>query len=133
MDLDPSVNLNTPSAKSQPDWSACLQACQDCAEACRRCLDACKAGANADMMAECMKLDFECAAVCDATVQLLSRAPAANPNDVAAQMAKCADACGACATECESHAKMMEHCGVCAEACRECEAACKDAMAGKAA
>lgn len=132
MDLDPIPNLNNPSAKLQPDWSVCLQACQDCADACRTCADACKAEATPDMMADCIKLDLECAAVCDATVQLLSRAPAANPNDVAAQLAKCADACGACAMECESHTS-MEHCGVCAEACRECETACKDAMAGKAA
>ena len=40
----------------------------------------------------------------------------------------CADACRACAEECERHAGMHAHCKVCATACRACEQACQDLL-----
>lgn len=78
-----------------------------------------------DMLVLCIRLNLECAAICDATAEELSRAAALDDEALDAQLDACVVACAACATECERHAEMMNHCRVCAEACRACEAACQ--------
>lgn len=103
---------------------ACAEACRACAQACRTCADACATEPNADEMARCIRLDQDCADICDATAKVLSRASEADPTTLAALLGACAAACDACGTECEGHAS-MEHCRVCAEACRACESACR--------
>lgn len=40
----------------------------------------------------------------------------------------CADACDACAMECEKHASKMEECKMCPEACRACAKECRNMM-----
>lgn len=107
-----------------PGWLACLEACLSCAQVCRSCADACVAEAKGDMLTPCIRRNMDCAAICDATAQVLSRTSQPDWRVVTALLQACAAACGSCATECERHAQMMEHCRVCAEACRECEQAC---------
>ena len=70
------------------------------------------------MMAKCIQLDMECAAICYAAAQVMS---------IGGHKAKelcrlCAEACVACAQECNKHDN--EHCRECAEACRNCAAEC---------
>ena len=76
------------------------------------------------MMARCIQLDMECAAICYAAAQVMS---------LHGQMAQeicrvCADICQACGDECNRH-KDMEHCRICAEACYRCAEECRR-MAG---
>ncbi len=71
------------------------------------------------MMAKCIQLDMECAAICYAAAQLMS---------VGSEKAKdicgiCADICEACGNECGKHE--TEHCQECSKACKQCAEECR--------
>ena len=80
------------------------------------------------MLARCIRLDLDCADICDATGKILSRQTATEPQMLRASLQACAEACRLCAEECENHAEHHEHCRVCAEACRRCEQACNNVL-----
>lgn len=74
------------------------------------------------MMAPCIQLDMECAALCYAAAQLMSMG-----SERANAVCKiCAEACDACADECSKHEN--EHCKACAAACRKCAEECRNMM-----
>lgn len=108
---------------SQEDLAACIDTCFDCAQACTACADACLGEEMVAEMRRCITTDLNCADVCAATGRVLSRQTAYDPELTRAALDACRQACGICATECESHSG-MDHCRICAEACRRCEAAC---------
>ena len=71
------------------------------------------------MMAACIKLDMDCAQICEITAAFISRG-----SDHAEHLKKeCAEICRKCAEECGKHSH-HEHCRECAEACRKCAEAC---------
>lgn len=106
--------------------AACIDACFDCAQSCTACADACLSEKDTEMLKQCIRLNQDCAAVCLAAGQVLSRAGRPASSAVIRTIVQaCAAACAECATECEKHAKMHEHCKACAETCRRCETACK--------
>jgi len=70
------------------------------------------------MLAHCIRLDLECAAICKVAAELMSYG-SQHANTVC-QL--CADICQACADECEKH--NMDHCRQCAVACRNCVEEC---------
>ena len=108
----------------------CIEACYDCAQACTACADACLSEDNVAELVKCIRLDADCADVCQTTGQVLSRQTEYDANVTRAVLQACAEVCKACAEECEGHAGMgMEHCRVCAEACRRCERACSELLA----
>ncbi len=106
-----------------------IAAMQACADACTMCADACLGETDVQKMVNCIRLDLDCADICQATARIFARkgmsaGPAAN-----ALLTACAEACKACGDECEAHGQHgMKHCQVCAEACRRCEQACRQAM-----
>ena len=108
----------------------CIEACFDCAQACTACADACLGEDDPKMLARCIRLNLDCADVCDTTGKVLSRQTAFEPEMARAVLQACAQACRLCAEECEHHAREMnmEHCRVCADACRRCEQACNAAL-----
>jgi hypothetical protein len=71
------------------------------------------------MMAKCIQLDMECAAVCYAAAQLMSLG-SGYAKDICQQ---CAEICNACGNECGKHSH-MEHCRECMEACKACAEEC---------
>ena len=98
-----------------------LDALNNCAAACNTCMGACLKEKDVTMVAPCIKLDMDCAAICTLTASFVAR------GSVHARhlFKECAEICNACATECEKHAENgMEHCKVCADACRACATAC---------
>jgi hypothetical protein len=103
---------------------ACIEACLDCAQACTACADACLGEQDVNHLVRCIRLNQDCANVCEVTGKLLSRQTAYQPALARAILESCVLACRECAAECEQHAAKMEHCRVCAEACRRCEQAC---------
>jgi len=91
-----------------------------CAQACEQCFDACLSEQDIQMLAECVRLDKDCAAICSFTASLLNTGSA-----YAGELVDiCSDVCAGCARECEKHDH--DHCRVCAEACRKCEEACEN-------
>lgn len=111
--------------KNSERYHECIEACVACLVACEMCSDACLDEKDAGMMKACIRLDRDCADACAAAVRAMSRGgPLAD-----ALCRSCAEACDACATECEKHAGMADHCKLCAEACRACAKACRQMVA----
>jgi hypothetical protein len=77
----------------------------------------------------CIRLNLDCADVCETAGRIASRQTEPQSEVTRAILGACAEACRRCAEECERHAAHHEHCRVCAEECRRCEQACRDAMA----
>jgi len=97
---------------------ACIAACNSCADACDLCSTACLQEQDVKMMARCIALDIDCAAICR-----LSAAYMARGSEFAAQLCRvCATICQACGDECSKH--QAEHCQACATACRQCAEEC---------
>ena len=108
--------------------ASCIEACFACAAICTSCADACL---SEDMVADlrkCIRLDLDCADICDATARVLTRQTEYDAPMSKRQLDSCRQACATCAEECEQHAEMHEHCRICAEACRRCEQACQQLL-----
>ncbi|MGI8634942.1 MAG: four-helix bundle copper-binding protein, partial [Segetibacter sp.] len=97
-----------------------------CAAMCNHCASACLQEEDVKMMAKCIQLDMECAAICYAAAQLMSL----GSDQAKAFCRLCADICEQCGDECGKH--QTEHCKECADACRQCAEECRK-MAGAAA
>ena len=70
------------------------------------------------MMAKCIQMDMECAALCYAAAQLMSLGSV----HAEAICKLCAEVCKACAEECKKHNNA--HCQECAAACSKCADEC---------
>jgi hypothetical protein len=104
----------------------CIDACIRCAQECEHCAEACLGEENVGMMAGCIRLDKDCAAMCWTTAAFMSRG-----STFAEEICRvCAEICEACAAECRQH--KVDHCQRCAKACAECADQCRQ-MAGVAA
>jgi hypothetical protein len=104
---------------------ACIEACYDCAQACISCADACLGEPDVTDLIRCIRINQDCAVICEATGTILSRMTESDWNLISMQVAACEAAAGICAAECEMHAGHMEHCRICAEVCRRCQDACR--------
>ncbi|HEX3775326.1 MAG TPA: four-helix bundle copper-binding protein [Polyangiaceae bacterium] len=91
-----------------------------CADACEQCAAACLLEEDVKKMADCIKLDRDCADLC----RLVGAFAARGSSFTLLLSSVLADLCKACCSECSKHP--MDHCRVCASACRACEAACSD-------
>ncbi|WP_342526308.1 four-helix bundle copper-binding protein [Chryseomicrobium sp. FSL W7-1435] len=92
---------------------------QECSAACNHCFDSCLNEEDVTMMAECIRLDRECADFCSYLEQAILR----NSPFVKQLAALCADICDACAEECGKHTH--DHCQQCAKHCQLCAEACR--------
>ncbi len=101
-----------------------IDSCLECVQACTACADACLGEGNVEMLARCIRLDLDCADVCDATAKILSRQVPYEPEMAQPVVQACARSVKLCGDECEQHAEHHEHCRVCMESCRRCEEAC---------
>ncbi|HXF61717.1 MAG TPA: four-helix bundle copper-binding protein [Caldilineaceae bacterium] len=117
-------------ARLQPEvLAACVEACADCAYACTACADACLGEAMVQPLVRCIRLNLDCADICDATGRLLARQTQPDWSLLRRQVEACQAACQVCGAECAQHAAMHEHCAVCADACQRCEQACANLLA----
>ena len=105
----------------------CIEDCYDCAQVCTACADACLAEDMAKDLSQCIRLNLDCADVCETAGAVASRRTGSNDAVVRRLIETCAEACRLCGDECERHATEHQHCRICAEACRECETACRSA------
>ncbi|MEO6232732.1 MAG: four-helix bundle copper-binding protein [Ferruginibacter sp.] len=98
-----------------------IDALNNCVTACNYCATSCLDEADVKMMTNCIKLDMDCAAICQLTATLIARG-----SDHGQHLLKeCVEICNKCADECQEHGESgMEHCKDCADACRECAEVC---------
>ena len=100
-------------------YQSCIDACLRCSTICNHCASSCTKEEHIKMMARCIQLDMECAAICLITAQMMSLGSAK-----AIDLCRlCADICITCAYECAKHD--TDHCKVCATACHECAEECR--------
>ena len=105
---------------------ACIEACIRCAQECEHCHNACLGEKDVAMMAECIRLDKDCAEICWSAAGYMSRG-SQFMQDVCRV---CAEICEACGAECRKH--KADHCQRCADACDRCAEECRR-MAGATA
>jgi hypothetical protein len=98
---------------------ACIDACNACADACDHCATACLQEQDVKVMARCIALDIDCAAICRLAAGFMARGSEASK----AICATCADICERCGEECARH--QHDHCQQCAQACRRCAEECR--------
>jgi hypothetical protein len=105
-------------------YESCVAACNACADACDHCATACLQEQDVKMMARCIALDIDCAAVCRLAAGFMAR----GGEFAKAMCAMCADVCQACGDECAKH--RHDHCQACAQACRRCAEECRRMATG---
>ena len=110
--LKPAVDKST--------LAAGIHAIDHCAQACTACADACLAEERRAELVRCIRLNLDCADICGATADVLSRQAGPDWGVVGRQLEACQAAAKSCAEECERHAGHHEHCRICATNCREC-------------
>lgn len=103
---------------SHETYAACIEACNACAIACNNCFAACLKEADVKMMARCIAIDADCAAICQLAAGVMAR----DGVHAKAVCALCADICKSCGDECAKH--KVAHCQACAKACHACASAC---------
>lgn len=107
-------------------FRSCIDGCVRCAEECDHCASVCLSEQDVKSLAECIRLDMDCAEICWTAASSMSRG-----SQFAQDVCRvCAEVCDACGAECEKHSK-MDHCRKCGEACRQCAEECRR-MAGAA-
>lgn len=104
-------------------FNACIEACNACLTSCNHCAASCLQETDVKMMARCIALDIDCAAIC----ALAAAAMARDSQHAKAICALCATICESCGDECAKH--QMAHCQDCAKACRACAEACRKMVA----
>jgi hypothetical protein len=107
----------------------CIDDCYDCSATCTSCADACLGEPDALDLTRSIRLNLDCADICDAVGRVLTRQTEIDLSVVRAAIEACVVACRTCAVECEHHAAHHDHCRVCAEVCRRCEQTCRDLLA----
>ncbi|WP_435361957.1 four-helix bundle copper-binding protein [Haloarchaeobius sp. DFWS5] len=96
----------------------CVDTCLAAAEACEWCADEC--AGKGEEMGECIRLCRDVADLASLHARFMVR-----DSDYAGDLAAvCADACEACADECETHDH--DHCQTCATVVRECAKSCRN-------
>ena len=78
--------------------SRCIDACFNCVETCTACADACLSERDVSHLVACIRLNLDCAAVCNATGNIMARSNKAGHRQLLeAQLANCIAFCRACA------------------------------------
>ena len=98
------------------DEQDCIEICNEAAQVCEWCADECLGN---DEMEECARLCRDVADVASLHARFMAR-----DSDYSGDLAAvCADACEACADECDQHDH--DHCRTCARVLRECAETCR--------
>jgi hypothetical protein len=118
-----SIVFNGEMIMTNEQFRSCIEACARCAEACEFCADECLNERDVAKMAECIRLDRDCALMCWGAAALMSRG-----SMFAYEFCRlCAEVCEACGAECAKH--NADHCQRCAQECQRCADECRQ-MAG---
>ena len=97
---------------SHEKYQSCIEACYRCAAQCDHCAVACLEESNVSKMADCVRMDLDCADMCRFTATAIARG-----SDYAAQI------CNLCAETGDQYEH--QHCKDCANQCRKCTEECR--------
>jgi len=81
----------------------CIEACFDCAQTCTACADACLSEQLVAELTRWIRVNLDCADVCDTPGRVLSRHTGYDANLTRAVLQACAQACKSCGDECDQH------------------------------
>ncbi len=95
------IDMSARRAVAHEVRAACLVACLRCATTCSACAAACLDGLPNSGSAAGVRLALDCADICGATATVLSRHGTDRSAPVITLIEACAEACAACAKECE--------------------------------
>ncbi|EMA70748.1 putative cytoplasmic protein [Halorubrum aidingense JCM 13560] len=98
------------------DQRDCIENCNEAAEVCEWCADECL---GSEEMEECARLCRDVADLASLHARLMARGSSYSTHLARA----CAEACEACAAECERHD--ADHCQVCADVLPKCAESCR--------
>ncbi len=98
----------------------CIDACFACAVTCTSSAAACTRQTWNDELIRCIRLNLDCADLCDTVGRALSRQARPDWDILRVEVRACATICEACARECELHSQQFDHFAACAKACRHC-------------
>src|SRR5687768_13103039 len=87
--------------KINPALICCIDESYSCAEACISCADACLSEESVAELRLCIRLNLDCAAICNATGEVAARQTGSNDQTLALMLDACATACLVTAEECE--------------------------------
>lgn len=108
---------------SHQENQTCFAACLRCAQECEHCLTACLDERDVAKLAECIRLDRDCAEICWSAAAYISR----RSQFMQQICAVCAEICDASGAECRKFE--MEHCQRCADECQRCAEECRQVAA----
>ncbi len=108
-------------------YTSALKAIEECGAACTSCADACLSESNVQQLTKCIRLNLDCADICDATSRVLMRQTQPDMDVLRNQVETCMLACRSCGGECARHSH-HEHCKACAASCQNCESECEDLL-----
>jgi hypothetical protein len=108
--------------------TAAIEALSECGQACVADADNDLREQNLAEMVTCIRLCWDCADVCTATMGVVSRQTSYSADVTGPLLEACIAVCKSCGDECERHARHHAHCRVCEQACRRCEQACRDLL-----
>jgi hypothetical protein len=103
---------------TSPEKGPLEEVLEACAKSCRKSAEACLRESDANELAECVRLEFECAKICEIAALYLDKGSVLQDE----LLYLCAEACDKCGSECEKH--FIRHSLECANACRRCGRAC---------
>lgn len=99
-------------------YSELVESLERCLTACNNCAVSSLEEEHVQSMTDCIKLNLDCADICDISLKLLAR----DSNQSTSAVQLCKNICAECAEECEKYEH--EHCQQCADFCRRCESQC---------
>src|SRR5206468_8389118 len=82
----------------------CIEECYSCAQTCTSCADACLSERMVQELTQCIRLDLDCADICNITGRILTRRTGSDDEVMRRMLSVCAAACRLCAEECQRHA-----------------------------
>jgi hypothetical protein len=102
---------------SEDIYQKYITTCLSCVSTCNHCAISCLEEKEVQSLTKCIRLNLECAVICQVTAELVSL----DSQYIQEIAALCSTVCNACAEECDKHAgREMQYCKECVERCRMC-------------
>src|SRR4051812_41359953 len=95
-----------PDVRGKPNNAliTCIEECYSCAQTCTSCADACLAEEMVRELTQCIRLNLDCADICNVTGRIATRRTGSDEDLIRRMLDVCANICRLCGDECRRHA-----------------------------